>query len=108
MTSSGFLVLLNRFLIQRFSEDEFLKSKDWLFSNTGHKIIVHGPNRNPLADTDILAEITSCPNQTWISIELKDQGTVTDRELLVKIIGNIAPKAQILTSPPEVNSNPSI
>jgi hypothetical protein len=108
MTSNGFLVLLTRFLLQRFSEDETLRSKDWLFSNTGNKIIVHGPNRNPLADTDILAEITSCPNQTWISIELKDQGTVTDRELLVKIIGSIAPRAKILTSPPEVNSLPSI
>lgn len=101
MVQNGFLVLLHRFIFQEFSGDDTLRAKNWLFFNLGSKIIVHGPNRKPLGDPDILAEITSCPDKTWISIELKANGTVTDRELLAKIIGDLAPTAQILTSPPD-------
>jgi hypothetical protein len=104
MSTNGFLVLLTRFLLKKFSEDETLRSMNWLFSNTGNKIIVHGPNRNPVGNLDIIAEITSCPNQTWVSIELKSEGTVTDRELLVKIVSDLAKNATILSSQPEIAS----
>lgn len=101
MVPNGFLVLLQRHLLHEFRRDSVLKAKNWLFSFIGSKIIVHGTNREALGDTDILAEITSCPKKTWICVELKANGTTADRALLAKIIGDWAQNSQIIFNHPE-------
>ena len=94
MPANGFLVLLYKHLVQTFNKDEDLRSLDWLFYNAGAKIFVHGHERT-VADPKVIAEITSDPTRKWICLEMKDNGTITDRTLLEKVIQTWAPNAEI-------------
>ena len=94
MPANGFLVLLYKHLVQTFNKDEDLRSLDWLFYNAGAKIFVHGHERT-VADPKVIAEITSDPTRKWICLEMKDNGTITDRTLLEKLFkpGPLTPKS---------------
>ena len=92
---TGFMVLLHYMLQKRFATDQILKDKNWLFTLPGNKIIVHGPNRQALGDTEIIAEVVSNSGSGEIFISLKAKGTIPDRELLAKIISEIAEKANV-------------
>ncbi len=100
MSSNGFLVLIEQILLQKFSQDQTLKAKNWLIVNLGDKIVVHGPNRDPLGDPDILTEITSYTYSKLVCIERKAKGTIPDQGLLIKLIKDLAPYAEIITTPP--------
>ncbi len=94
-TPTGFMVLLHFMLQKKFATDQLLKDKNWLFTLPGNKIIVHGPNRQALGDTEIIAEVSTNSDSGEIFISLKAKGTVPDRELLAKVISEIAENANI-------------
>ncbi len=101
MAKNGFLILTCNFLTNKFKNDPILKEKKWLISNAGPKLIVHGPKRDLLGDTDVIAEITSSPKRKWIAVELMPNGTVPDQALLIEVVSRWATKATMLTTKPK-------
>lgn len=94
---SGFLTLLQRHLKSRYSKTGF--NLDYLFVYAGRKILIHGPDRRPLGDLNVLAEITS-DQPMQIAIHLI-QGTDFDHSLLQKTIEEVVQSGTkvIITAP---------
>ncbi len=90
---TGFLTLLQRHLKSRYSKNNL--NIDLLFVYAGRKLIVHGPDRQPLGDLNILAEITS--DQAMQVVIHTIQGTSFDHALLQKTIEEaVQPGTQVV------------
>lgn len=93
----GFLILLQRFLKERFSRSGL--NVDYLFVATKTNIIVHGPNRKLLGDTDILAKITSAESEKEVIIH-PIKGTAVDLEIIKDILKEtLQPDMQVVIGP---------
>ncbi len=88
----GFLVLLQRHLKERFSENGI----NFLFVIVGPKILVHGPERKALGDTDLLAEITSAEGQKEVIIHSIKASTVDQARLKGVLEEAVQPETKVI------------